>query len=191
MAIGRITSWTGATFGGNQAVVVAVGHDHPADHPGRGPPACSVATPEWPSRSGTGYGSAGEVRSEIVRGAGLQRLAVLHHGFYRVGSHGAREVFVLRLLASDDRHGQDLFGEGAVDLQHAHGLRAASARRVGGMALLPEEFRGAQERAGALLPAHHVGPLVDQIGRSRQDCTHLEYIEQKMVSDVGRMNSLS
>ncbi len=33
------------------------------------------------------------------------------------------------------------------------------------MALLPEEFRGPQEHARAQLPAHHVGPLVEQHGQ--------------------------
>ena len=33
---------------------------------------------------------------------------------------------------------------------------------VGGVALLPEELGGAQEQPGPQLPAHDVGPLVDQ-----------------------------
>ena len=55
--------------------------------------------------------------------------------------------------------------------------------------LLPEELARAQEGAGALLPAHHRAPLVVLQGRSRQDCTHLAYIEQNRVSLVGRMAS--
>jgi hypothetical protein len=33
---------------------------------------------------------------------------------------------------------------------------------VGGVALLPQELGGPQEHAGALLPAHDVGPLVHE-----------------------------
>ncbi len=35
---------------------------------------------------------------------------------------------------------------------------------MGGVALLPEEFEGADEGARAQLPAVHVGPLVEQHG---------------------------
>ena len=40
--------------------------------------------------------------------------------------------------------------------------RASAGVGVGGVAFLPEEFRGAQEQPRAHLPAHHIGPLVDQ-----------------------------
>ena len=43
---------------------------------------------------------------EEVRGAGLQRLAVLHHGFDGIGVHRAGEALILRLLAGDHRHRQ-------------------------------------------------------------------------------------
>ena len=36
---------------------------------------------------------------------------------------------------------------------------------MGGVAFLPEEFGGAQEKAGAHFPAHDVAPLVDEQGQ--------------------------
>jgi hypothetical protein len=36
---------------------------------------------------------------------------------------------------------------------------------MGGVPFLPEELGGAQEQPGAHLPAHHVGPLVDEQGQ--------------------------
>ena len=47
----------------------------------------------------------------IMRGAGLQRLAVLHHRFDGIGAHRAGETLILRLLARDHRHGQHVFGK--------------------------------------------------------------------------------
>ena len=48
----------------------------------------------------------GEMRAQEMRGAGLQRLAVLHHRLDGIGVHGAGEALILRLLAGDHRHGQ-------------------------------------------------------------------------------------
>ena len=104
-----------------------------------------------------------EVRPEIMRRAGLQCLAVLHHRFDRIGIVGAGETFVGRLLAGDDRHGQHVLGERAIDLEHLQRLvdrvLAVGVRR---MAFLPKELGRAQEQARAHLPAHDVRPLVDQ-----------------------------
>ena len=98
-----------------------------------------------------------------MRGAGLQRLAILHHRLDRIGVVGAGEALVGGLLAGDDGHRQHVFRELAIDLEHlqrlGHGIVAVGVR---GMALLPEELGGAQEQARAHLPAHDVGPLVDE-----------------------------
>ena len=123
----------------------------------------------------------GEVRAEVVRGAGLQRLAVLHHRLDRIGVDGAGEALVRGLLAGDHRHRQHVFGELAIDVEHlqrlGHGLVAVGVR---GVALLPEELRGAQEQARAHLPAHDVGPLVDE---QRQVAIALDPALERVADD--------
>ena len=65
--------------------------------------------------------------------------------------------------------------------------RASSRGGVRGVAFLPEELGGAQEQARAHLPAHHVGPLVDE---QRQVAVALHPLARTsspmMVSEVGR-----
>ena len=139
-------------------------HDHAADHAGRNTPAGGVAQllgafailiPD--------ARCLGEIGAEIVAGAGLQCLAILHHGLDRPCFDRAGETLILRLLAGDHRHGEVFLCAGAIDFEHPHGVLF----RVGhifmrGMPFLPQEFAGAQEHAGAHFPAHDIGPLVGQ-----------------------------
>ena len=62
-----------------------------------------------------------------------------------------------------DRDGEVVAEElGVEPVDHAGFLDRLLLGLVGGVAFLPEELGGAQEQARAHLPAHHVGPLVDQ-----------------------------
>ena len=76
---------------------------------------------------------------------------------------GAGEALVGGLLAGDDGHREHSFRELTIDFEHlqclGHGIVTVGVR---GVPLLPEKFRGAQEEARAHLPAHDVGPLVDE-----------------------------
>ena len=75
----------------------------------------------------------------------------------------AGELLVVGLLPADHRHRHHVLGEVGVDVEHAvHLFERLFVRRVRGVAFLPEELAGAQEQARAHLPAHHVGPLVDE-----------------------------
>ena len=97
--------------------------------------------------------------AEVVRRARLERPAVGHHRLDAQRVAGAGELLGLGLASLDDRDGQPVLGELAVALEH--GLDLGGRLLVGGVegvALLPEELRGAQEQAGSLLPAHHVAP---------------------------------
>ena len=108
----------------------------------------------------------GEVLPQVVRRAGLQGLAVLHHGLDGVGAKRPGEFFRLAFAARNYWHGQPFLVEFAVDLQHLKGFRLGLVGCfVGGVPLLPEELRGAQEEPGAHLPADDVAPLVDQHGQ--------------------------
>ena len=70
-----------------------------------------------------------------------------------------------RFFAREDGDGEVIAGEGGVDFEHLLGLGdGLGLGFVGGMAFLPEEFRGAEEDAGAHFPADDVGPLVDEDG---------------------------
>src|SRR5579885_2105371 len=51
---------------------------------------------------------------------------------------------------------------------------------MGGMALLPEKFGGAQEQGGAFLPAHHVVPLIDE---QRQVAVALDPFSEAMADN--------
>ena len=95
---------------------------------------------------------------------GLDGAAVEGQGLDAVGVVRARELLALALDALDDGHRHPLLGEPAVALvEDRQRLRLGLlVGRVGGVALLPEELGGAQEQAGAHLPAHDVGPLVDE-----------------------------
>ena len=108
----------------------------------------------------------GEILPEVVRCAGLQRLAVAHHGFDRVGLIGAGKPFRCRLAPGDDRNGGFVDGKIGVDVEHLPRFGFGFFERgVGGVAFLPEKFERAQEELGAQLPAHHAVPLVDQHGQ--------------------------
>ena len=107
-----------------------------------------------------------EVLAEEVARAGLKGLLVLHHSLDAVGADGAGELLGLALHAREDGDGEEVLGEGAVDLEHALGLLdGLLLGLVGRVALLPEELGGAEEEASALLPAEDVGPLIDEEGQ--------------------------
>ena len=138
-------------------------HDDTADHPRRNAPtggmrqalaAFAVLVLD--------AASLREIGAEIMAGARLQRLAVLHHGFDRPGFDRAREALVLRLFTGNHRQREVFVRKGAIDLEH--GQRVALCLGFVGMrrmAFLPQEFAGAQEHAGAHFPTHDIGPLVE------------------------------
>ncbi len=150
--------------GQDQPLVVAVDHDNGADETRAQAPA------RRPAETQLAVGvlirdveCAGEVLAQVVRGGRLERTAVPHYGFYGVTDGGAGELLALALAPLDDGHGRLVLGEVRVNVQHLPRLRLGLfARGVGGVALLPEELRRAQEQPGPQLPPHHVGPLVDQ-----------------------------
>ena len=146
-----------------QTVIIAMRHDHAADHPRRDAPAGCVgqrlaafAVLEFdPARRR-------KIRAEIMAGPGLERLAVLHHRFDRPSLDSAGETLVLRLLARDHGERQILFGALPIDFEHAQGvLFRLRLGLVSGVALLPEKFGRAQEHPRAHFPAHDIGPLVE------------------------------
>ena len=141
-----------------------MGHDHAADQPGRNPPAGGVAQRLLAlAVLVLDAGGRGETGAKVMAGAGLQRLAVLHHRLDRIGRDRAREPLVLGLFAGHHRHCQHLLGKYPVHFERAQrlGHRIVTVG-VGGVAFLPEEFACSQEHPRTHFPAHDIGPLVGQ-----------------------------
>ncbi len=155
------------TRGQDETVVVGVGHDEAADEaradaPGSGPAEFFAAF----TGEEFDFLRFGKVLAEEVGRAGLERLAVLHHRFDRIGIDGAGESFAGSFFASDDGHGHEVLREGGVDVEHFERfVDGFLLRGVGGVAFLPEELGGAQEQARAHFPADDVSPLVNEDGQ--------------------------
>ena len=151
----------------DQAAVVAVRHDHAADQPRRHAPR---RRPDVLQRLVAALElnleRLREVLPEVVRRARLQRAAVAHQRFDRIGLRRAGKLFALALLALHDRHREHVLAELRVEIEN---LERLFLRLVGGLVrgvpFLPEELRRAQERPRHLFPAHDVGPLVDEHGQ--------------------------
>ena len=107
-----------------------------------------------------------KILAKVVGCTRLKRLAVLHHGFDCVCVECTGKALVGTLHTLDNRHSHIFLGEFGVEVNHLHGtcLRLFSCS-MSAMALLPEEFGGAEEHAGTHFPAHHVGPLIAEHGK--------------------------
>ena len=153
--------------GQNQAVVVAVGHDHRTDHPGRAAPGGleGVLQLVVPTGEGDIIGAA-ELVAEIVGGGTLERLVILHHALHGIGGLCTGELLLLGLPTGHHGNCQHIFKEIciAVQLLLRLGLCLLGGF-VDGVAFLPPELAGAQEGAGGLLPADDGAPLVIQHGQ--------------------------
>ena len=64
----------------------------------------------------------GEAVPEVVAGARLEGLPVVHHALHGVGLLGAVELLLVGLAALYHGHGQHVLHEVRVDVQHPHGL---------------------------------------------------------------------
>ena len=151
----------------DEALVVAVGHDDRADQAGGHAPRGLLHVLQGVVLIRVGHVERlGKAVAEVVARAGLQRLAVVHHGLDGVGLFRARKALLLGLFALEDRDGEVLLAEGRVDVQHAQGLlHRLLGGGVDGVALLPPELTAAQEWTSGLFPAHDRAPLVVQLGQ--------------------------
>ena len=126
----------------DQAGIIAVHHDDGADDTGGQAPGGLVDVLELVILIGElDAEGPGKAVAEIVAGAGLQRLAVMHHGLDGVGGLGAGKLLLIGLAALDQRDGQILFHEIRVDVEHLNGPLLSLLRSgVGRVAFLPQEF---------------------------------------------------
>ena len=151
----------------NQAAVVAVHHDNGPDQTRRHAPRCApdVLHRLVPALE-LDVVDLREILSQVVRRAGLQRTAVAHQRFNRIGPFGAGELLALGLLAVERRNSQLVLHEVLVDAEHPKRLFLRFlGRLVCGVPLLPEKFGRAQKQPGDFLPADDIGPLVDEDGQ--------------------------
>ena len=151
----------------HQTVVVAVGHDEAAYHAGGHAPAGLKRGLQLVLPVGEGDAEGlGEAVAEVVAGAGLQRLVVVHHALDGVGVLRAGELLLVGLVAAQHGHGQQVLADVGVYLEHLPRLvQSLLGGGVDGVTLLPEELASAQEGAGGLLPAEHAAPLVVETGQ--------------------------
>src|SRR5213079_2887278 len=69
-------------------------------------------------------------------------------------------------FAFDDWYGESVLRKVAINAKHADGfLPRALLVGMGRVALLPKEFRCAEEQSRSHLPPNHIGPLIDQKGQ--------------------------
>jgi len=82
-------------FGGkNNTVVIAVSHDKSAHQTGRGPPGrCPGIGFVFIRRLEFDIGCPGKILPQEMRGPGLKRFSVLHHGFDAQRVDGAGKSF--------------------------------------------------------------------------------------------------
>ena len=161
-------TWVGAMRGGrDQTVVVAVGHDDAADQAGGHAPGGLEGVVGLVVLAGEGdVKGGGKAVPEVVGGAGLKGLLVVHHALHGVGGLSAGELLLVGLAALHHGHGQVVLAEVGVDVEHALGLGdGLLGGGVHGVALLPQELPVAQEGAGGLLPAQDGAPLVVELGQ--------------------------
>ena len=91
----------------------------------------------------------------------LQRLVILHQALDGIRRLRAGELFLLGLLAGNDRNGQHIFKEVGVALELLLGLMdGLLGSLMNCVALLPPELARAQERPCRLFPADDGAPLV-------------------------------
>ena len=87
-----------------------------------------------------------EILPQVVRRAGLQRLAVAHHRFDRIGGIGSGEALGLRFSSGNHGNGRFVHREIGVNVEHlarfGFGFLERGVRRV---PFLPEKFQRAQK----------------------------------------------
>ena len=108
----------------------------------------------------------GKAVAEIVAGARLKGLPVVHHALHAVGVLRTGELLLLGLAALGHGHSQVVLAEIGVEVQNPDRLlHSLLCGGVHGVALLPQEFPVAEEGTAGLFPAQDAAPLIVQLGQ--------------------------
>ena len=153
--------------GQDKTAVIAVGHNDAADDTGGETPGGLHRVLLHIVLVGKGDAEllCKTVAEEVTR-TGLESLLVMHHALDGVGVDCTGELFLIGLVAADNRHSQIILAEVGIDLELMQSLLTSFC--LGGvesMPLLPEKLTAAQERTGRFLPAEHGAPLVIKHGQ--------------------------
>ena len=98
---------------------------------------------------------------KVMAGTGLQRLSVMHQRLDGISSFCSGKFFLIGLASLYYRDRQHLFTEVCIDIQHLdRPFFSLLCGGMGGMALLPQEFTGAQERTGSFFQSYDRTPLI-------------------------------
>ena len=101
----------------NQPVVVAVHHDNTTDQAGGYTPGGVVWIGLFIISVQIGNVKGfGEVLSEVMGGAGLQSLPIVHQGFHGIGCGSAGKFFFFAFLAYDNWNGHNVLCHFTVDV---------------------------------------------------------------------------
>ena len=170
--------------GQNQPLVVPVRHDDGAHQAGGNAPRRLEGELQLVVAPGELHAKrAREPVAEIVAGAALQGLAVVHHGLDGVGGLGACKFFAVCLFALQHGDVQLFLTERGIGVQLLLCLgNGLFGRLVDGVPLLPPELAAAQKRARGLFPAHHAAPLVILHGQVAPRVQHMRKVvaEQRL-----------
>ena len=146
----------------NKAGVVAVNHDDGTDHTGRHAPAGLVRIYKFIFLIGIlDAERSGKSVAEVMARTALQRLAVMHQRFNRIGGFRTGKFLLVGLASLYHRDRKEFLAEISVNIKH---LLGSCLRLLGGsmnrMTFLPQKFHGAKERSRRLLPTYNRAPLV-------------------------------
>ena len=146
----------------NKSVVVAVGHDDSADKTGGNAPGSFKRGVKLVVAAGElNVKSFCKAVAEEMGSSGLKSFTVVHHSFDGIGCFCACEFFFFGFLAFDHRDSEVLFANVSIDVEHLFGLcDSFLCGFVHGVAFLPKEFHGTEERTGGLFPTNNAAPLV-------------------------------
>ncbi|GFI57721.1 hypothetical protein IMSAG025_01161 [Muribaculaceae bacterium] len=108
----------------------------------------------------------GKSIAKIMAGPRLQRLAVMHQCFNRIGCLRPCKFLLIRLTPFHHWNRQNLLTEVRIYVQHLFCSLLGFLRcRMCRMPFLPQKLPGTQERPRLLFPAHHAAPLIINPGQ--------------------------
>ena len=107
----------------HQPIIVPMGHNDTADHPGRHAPACLMGMVQLiitPRKRNVECSR--KTIAEVMTGAALQGLFIVHHALHGVSLLSAVEFLLIGLAPFHHRHGEEILQKISVDIQHPLGL---------------------------------------------------------------------
>ena len=142
-------------------------HDDCTNHTGCHAPACLVYILELVFLIGIlDAKRMREAVTEVMAGARLQCLPIMHQGFNGKGVCCTCKAFLFCFFALYNGDCQYITAEIRINIQHLDGsFLCLLCGCVCGMTLLPQKFHGSQEGACCFFPTNNGAPLIIQLGQ--------------------------